>query len=55
MENAKPDKETTGKVTIVKNMRDYSNDPFVVRKREMAIAFIKKNGFPPGPKKKKQK
>ncbi len=48
-------KAALSRVTVVKKMRDYSNDPFVLRKEKMAREFIEKNGLPPGPKKKKQK
>jgi hypothetical protein len=41
------------KITIVKELRDYSNDPFVKRKREEAIKFIGKHGIPEDFKKKK--
>ena len=39
-------------ITIVKKMRDYSNDPFVKKKAEKAIATIKKYGLPKRNKKK---
>ncbi|HEX5667602.1 MAG TPA: hypothetical protein VFX73_02300 [Chitinophagaceae bacterium] len=48
-------KQALSKVTVVKNMRDYSNDPVVLKKAQIAKEFIEKNGLPPGPKKKKQK
>jgi hypothetical protein len=41
------------KVTIVKNMRDYSQDPFFVKKTESAKAFLKKHPLPPSEKKNK--
>lgn len=41
------------KITIVKKLRDYSNDPFIKRKREEAIKFIEKHGIPEDFKKKK--
>lgn len=34
------------KITIVKELRDYSNDPFVKRKREEAIKFLQEHGLP---------
>lgn len=33
-------------VTIVHDMRDYSKDPFIVKKVERARAFIAKHGLP---------
>ena len=39
-------KETTIKIRVVKNMRDYSNDPVFKRKGEEAKEFLKKNGLP---------
>lgn len=41
------------KATIVKNMRDYSQDPFFVKKAESAKAFLKKHPLPPSEKKNK--
>ncbi|MBO9201910.1 MULTISPECIES: hypothetical protein [Niastella] len=41
------------KVTIVKELRDYSNDPMVLRKAEEAKEFIKKAGIPEDFKQKK--
>ncbi len=48
------DKEKAKKldVTVKKNMRDYSKDPFFVEKAEKAIAFLKKHGLPKAIKKK---
>ncbi len=34
-----------GSVTIDKNMRDYSNEPFFKKKKEDAIAFLKKHNL----------
>jgi hypothetical protein len=48
-------KTALSKVTVVKNMRDYSNDPFVLKKEKMAREFIAKNGLPPDRRKNKQK
>ncbi len=42
-----------GNITVVKKMRDYSDDPFFKEKAEKAKAFIKKNGLPKGFSKKK--
>lgn len=39
---------TTGKVngvTVVKKLRDYSNEPFFIKKKEDAIAFLKERGL----------
>ena len=40
-------------VTIVKKMRDYSNEPVFKKKAEDAIKFLKKHGLPESIKKKK--
>jgi hypothetical protein len=34
------------KFTEVKGLPDLSNDPFVIKKRELALEFIRKNGLP---------
>jgi len=41
-------KRETGKKKAVvdKTMKDYSNDPFFIKKREMALKLIKKAGLP---------
>jgi len=39
-------KNITINVTVVKKMRDYSQDPFIKKKAERAKAFIKKHGLP---------
>jgi hypothetical protein len=39
-------------VTVDPNMRDYSNDPFFIKKRKSASEFLKKNGLPDSFKKK---
>ena len=39
-------------LTVKKNMRKYSNEPFFVEKAEKAIAFLKKHGLPKASKKK---
>lgn len=39
-------------VTIVKDMRDYSQDPFVKKKAERAKAFLEKHPLPEMDKKK---
>jgi hypothetical protein len=46
-------KEQTSNVTIVKKMRDYSNEPAFKKKAENAIKFLKKHGIPESFKKKK--
>jgi hypothetical protein len=33
-------------VIVVKNMRDYSNDPYFIKKAEKAKATIEKYGLP---------
>jgi hypothetical protein len=40
-------------ITIVPKLRDYSKDPFVMKKAEEAKEFIKKYGIPESFKKKK--
>lgn len=40
-------------VTIVKELRDYSKDPYFRKKAEEAKEFIKKHGIPESFKKKK--
>jgi hypothetical protein len=37
-------------VTIVKNMRDYDNEPFFVKKKEQAMDLLLKYGLPDGTK-----
>ena len=39
-------------ITVVKKMRDYSDEPFVKKKAEKAIATIKKYGLPKTSRKK---
>jgi hypothetical protein len=34
------------KVVVDKNMRDYGNEPYFVKKREQAWEFIQKHGLP---------
>jgi hypothetical protein len=34
------------KVTTDKTIKDYTNDPYFVKKREIASAFLKKAGLP---------
>lgn len=43
-------KATVPAITIVKKMRNYDNDPFFVKKKEDAIAFLEKHGLPDGKK-----
>jgi hypothetical protein len=40
-------------ITVVKNIRNYSNDPFVKKKVTNALALIKKHGLPKAKKKNK--
>lgn len=42
------------KAVVDKNVKDYSNDPFFVKKREMALKLIKKSGLPDSFTKKKK-
>ena len=44
--NIKKINEVKGKLTIVTNMRDISNDPLVIKKAESAKKLIEKYGFP---------
>ena len=46
-------KDTSLQVTVVKKMRDYSQDPFIKKKAERAKALIKKHGLPEDFKKSK--
>ena len=39
-------KKTSLKVVIVKKMKDYSKEPFFVKKAEDAKAILKKHGLP---------
>jgi hypothetical protein len=41
------------KTAAEKNVKDYSNDPFFIRKREAAIKLLKKAGLPDSFSKKK--
>lgn len=44
----------TSNIIIVKEMRDYSKDPYFIKKAEDARAFIEKHGLPESFKKKKK-
>jgi hypothetical protein len=48
-------KRITGKrkAIVDKTMKDYTNDPFFIKKREMALKLIKKAGLPDSFTKKK--
>ncbi|WP_158085500.1 hypothetical protein [Niastella vici] len=46
-------KDQINNITIVKKLRDYSNDPVFKKKAEDAIKFLKKHGLPESFKKKK--
>jgi hypothetical protein len=48
-------KKGTPGITIDPNMRDYSKDPFVLKKVERARAFIEKHGLPKKEREKKSK
>ncbi len=39
-------KSDKGNITVKKNMKDYSNEPYFVKKAEKAMAFLKKHGLP---------
>jgi hypothetical protein len=39
-------KKGNSAITIDPNMRDYSKDPFILKKAEKARAFIEKHGLP---------
>jgi hypothetical protein len=45
----------TSNIIVVKELRDYSNDPYLKKKEEDVRAFLKKNGFPKSVDKKKNK
>ncbi len=47
-------KENSTRVTIVKKMRDYNNEPAFKKKAENAIAFLKKHEMPKAINKKKK-
>ena len=44
----------TENIIIVKNMRDYNNEPTSLKKAERASAFLKKHGLPKELTKKKK-
>lgn len=46
-------KENYMHVSIIKKMKDYSDEPAFKKKAENAIAFLKKQGMPKAFKKKK--
>jgi hypothetical protein len=50
-------KKLTGKTKAVtdKSVKDYTNDPYFVKKREIASAFLKKAGLPDSFKKSQAK
>jgi hypothetical protein len=48
-------KEHTSKVTIVKKLKDYSNEPAFKKKADSAVKFLRKNGLPKSLKKKSSK
>ncbi|HWK05159.1 MAG TPA: hypothetical protein VNS58_16070 [Puia sp.] len=49
------DKKHLPGITVNPNMRDYSKEPFVIKKLERARAFIAKHGLPKDDKPKKSK
>ncbi len=52
--NIKKQKTPTPGVTVVENMRDYSNEPFFIKKKEQMIALLEKHGLPDGSKFKRE-
>lgn len=54
MPTAKSKKETPG-ITVVKKMKDYSKDPYFVKKAERARAFLEKHPLPESFTKRKSK
>jgi hypothetical protein len=44
-------KDNKSNVTVVKKMRNYSNDPVFKKKAEDAMKFLKKHGLPKSVKK----
>jgi hypothetical protein len=53
--NLAMNKKGTSTITIDPNMRDYRNDPFILKKAEKARAFIEKHGLPKKGRAKKSK
>jgi hypothetical protein len=48
MGNTKKKKQnSTVKIAAARTTKDYINDPYFVKKREIAITFLKKVGLPP--------
>ena len=47
-------KKKANQVTVVKKMRDYSNEPAFKKKEEKAKAFLKEHGLPEAFTKKKK-
>lgn len=41
------------KIVVDKTMKDYSNDPFFIKKREAALKLLEKSGLPDSFAKKK--
>ena len=54
MANSRFNKEKLKEIVVVKNMKDYSDEPFFKKKAEKAIAFIEKHGLPKRTRKKKK-
>ena len=54
MDKSKIKDATVPAITYVKKMRDYSKEPFFIKKKEEAIAFLEKHGLPDGSKFKRE-
>lgn len=46
--------KTVPAITVVKKMRDYSKEPFFVKKKEQMIELLEKYGLPDGSKFKRE-
>ena len=44
--NKKAKNRKAGKAKVSRIVKDYSNDPFVVKKANASQKFLEKNGFP---------
>lgn len=44
--------KSKSRITVKKDMPDYSNDPYIIASAERATAFLKKHGLPEALKKK---
>lgn len=54
MEKENIRKQTVPAITYVKKMRDYSKEPFFIKKKEDMIALLEKYGLPDGSKFKRE-